>query len=69
VFEFDITEKWADLRVWLNGRNGEWFVDDAVYGSLPTHTTQEILEDFGIAWTKANRKRLWREIDRVLEEV
>ena len=59
---------WADLEIWLRYPSADWFLNDAVLGCLTTDTVHEVLDDYGIAFTFENQKRLKRAIDSALHE-
>jgi hypothetical protein len=63
-----MADSYASLRRWLRTRVGGGILDHAVHGGLTDRAAAELLEDFDIGPTPANRLWLAREVDLALRE-
>lgn len=61
-------EKQNAVEEWLRSSHAYSVLDDAVYGALLTDTVQELLEDYGLEWTRENRQWFRRALDSALGE-
>ena len=57
---------WRGIAEWLRSSDSDWFHDDAVLGCLPVAEVDELLVDYGLEASPANRRTIGRMIDESL---
>lgn len=58
---------WNYVADWLKTPEADWFVDDAVMGSLPVHEADALLAEFDIVANVESRRTLALLIDDAIK--
>lgn len=57
---------WTAVDAWLQTRDADTFIDDAVLGALPAHEADSLLEEFDIVPNRESRRTLFLLMDSAL---